>query len=277
MEEEIRIAQFPQVRIPEHSSHQLKAVEEEIRLLTTFSGESDREYVIQVIAAEVIYTSPMLQARILLELADGDLRGLLMRARAAGGVSGGGRSSGGFSEGQQCGEQDVGNGFFSNASFEKGGVRITTAGGVEVLHHASTSAEGRDGGTRLQSDVQDARERPFDGLTFARVLDIWLQAMEAVSAVHARGIVHFDLKPENFLCFFHGEGAAGEGAAPHVQIKLADFGVSVQIATGATHVTKVFHRSHGGAARLRGNGEVHPWPRKRFTIMCSPACSVSWV
>ena len=71
--------------------------------------------------------------------------------------------------------------------------------------------------------------------------DLFLQACLAVQSVHSRGILHFDLKPENFLCF--EEGGEGEGGADTMKtsgivIKLADFGVSAQMTTCQTHITR---------------------------------------
>ena len=70
---------------------------------------------------------------------------------------------------------------------------------------------------------------------------IFLQACLAVQSVHARGILHFDLKPENFLCF--EQGGEGEEEPDTMKtngiiIKLADFGVSAQMTTCQTHITR---------------------------------------
>ncbi|CAD7968227.1 unnamed protein product, partial [Amoebophrya sp. A25] len=51
------------------------------------------------------------------------------------------------------------------------------------------------------------------------------QMVQAVHAVHARGIMHFDLKPENFLLV--------DG-----RVKLADFGVAGQVGDGETHISR---------------------------------------
>ena len=74
------------------------------------------------------------------------------------------------------------------------------------------------------------------------VADLFVQACAAVQSVHALGILHFDLKPENFLCF---EKDADEeqtdthhGSHSGFVIKLADFGVSAQMTTCQTHVTR---------------------------------------
>ena len=62
----------------------------------------------------------------------------------------------------------------------------------------------------------------------------WSQAVNAVRIVHGKGVVHFDIKPENFLCFFKADDARRE----NVILKLADFGVSVKMRTGCTHISK---------------------------------------
>ena len=74
---------------------------------------------------------------------------------------------------------------------------------------------------------------------FPLIGDLFLQACLAVQSVHSRGILHFDLKPENFLCFEEG-GAGGDHTSPKngIVIKLADFGVSAQMTTCQTHITR---------------------------------------
>lgn len=97
----------------------------------------------------------------------------------------------------------------------------------------------------------DHQNRP-NPLSVFEIAEIWAQALNAVEAVHRCGIVHFDLKPENFLCFINREtpksvvedglqrGGGGHEMQqpPRVRLKLTDFGVSAQMKTGATHVTK---------------------------------------
>jgi serine/threonine-protein kinase len=55
-------------------------------------------------------------------------------------------------------------------------------------------------------------------------LDVLVQVLEGVKALHAQGIVHRDLKPSNILL------TAGEGGRPHV--KITDFGISRWIEDG---------------------------------------------
>lgn len=57
-------------------------------------------------------------------------------------------------------------------------------------------------------------------LALCEVADLLCQMLAALKYVHGCGVVHFDLKPDNFLCFF---AAGGCGVNPN--IKLADFGM----------------------------------------------------
>ena len=72
------------------------------------------------------------------------------------------------------------------------------------------------------------------------VVDLFIQVCAAVQSVHAHGILHFDLKPENFLCFEKNAEQTGDTHDAHsgFVIKLADFGVSAQMTTCQTHVTR---------------------------------------
>ena len=73
--------------------------------------------------------------------------------------------------------------------------------------------------------------------------------LAAVKAVHDHGIVHCDLKPQNFLLFrrrildHHGVGGDALKTAPRAQyscfrLKLCDFGISRELKDSATHVTE---------------------------------------
>ncbi len=59
------------------------------------------------------------------------------------------------------------------------------------------------------------------------------QMVDAVAVVHSEGIVHFDLKAENFLC-------VGE------DLKLSDFGIAAFLRHDKSHVSR-----HGPAGTLR--------------------------
>jgi serine/threonine-protein kinase len=73
------------------------------------------------------------------------------------------------------------------------------------------------------------RELLSDGaLPFSKVIDLAIQAAEALSAAHAQGIVHRDLKPENIMLTDSG------------RVKILDFGLAgIEAAGGAgTGLTK---------------------------------------
>ena len=57
-----------------------------------------------------------------------------------------------------------------------------------------------------------------DGHTFAWCIDVLLQVLEGVKALHSQSIIHRDLKPSNILL------SGDETARPHV--KITDFGIS---------------------------------------------------
>jgi eukaryotic-like serine/threonine-protein kinase len=76
---------------------------------------------------------------------------------------------------------------------------------------------------RLSGEPLSERLRREGRLRPAAAVDLALQALSAISAVHRAGIAHRDLKPENlFLC--------RGGAAPRV--KLLDFGIAKRLCRG---------------------------------------------
>lgn len=62
--------------------------------------------------------------------------------------------------------------------------------------------------------------------TLDDLLDLWIQCAKGVEAIHKEGVVHFDLKPANFLCI----------GSERITIKLADFGIAAQ--QDGTHVSR---------------------------------------
>jgi formylglycine-generating enzyme required for sulfatase activity/tRNA A-37 threonylcarbamoyl transferase component Bud32 len=92
---------------------------------------------------------------------------------------------------------------------------------VEAVHAASTTG---------------AWEPGVGGWTFARLVDGFRRACEAVAHAHARGFVHRDLKPDNIM------------AGPHGEILVLDWGIAA-LAEGASgfddEASGVFLRASG--------------------------------
>ena len=87
-------------------------------------------------------------------------------------------------------------------------------------------------------DFRMHMEHVGDYMPLTEVADCWSQAARAVQGVHACGIVHFDIKPENFLCFFRPGSRADTPKSDNLILKLADFGVSAKMQTDDTHISK---------------------------------------
>ena len=75
----------------------------------------------------------------------------------------------------------------------------------------------------------------------------WQQILAAVKAVHDHGIVHCDLKPQNFILFRRGDHVTRQMIDASVLsehekyiLKLCDFGVSRELEDSATHVSENF-------------------------------------
>lgn len=75
------------------------------------------------------------------------------------------------------------------------------------------------------------------------LIDLWIQCVLGVIAIHNQGVVHFDLKPANFLCIQEGgSGCDRTTTDPQYQpgerlrLKLADFGIAAQ--QQGTHVSR---------------------------------------
>lgn len=78
-------------------------------------------------------------------------------------------------------------------------------------------------------------EKDGGRLSMPMILKFFKQMVTSVSAAHLRDIIHFDLKPENFLVFCD----KGEGMQEDLErIKLADFGIAGEIGRGSTHVLR---------------------------------------
>ena len=92
-----------------------------------------------------------------------------------------------------------------------------------------------------------------DCLTPFDILDLWRQLVNALAAVHAAGVIHFDLKPKNILV------VSSEGQKKPL-LKLADFGLARQLRGSRTHIS-----ADGGWGTLKYMApEVVHQPETRF-------------
>lgn len=91
-----------------------------------------------------------------------------------------------------------------------------------ALYMALEFLKGRD----LESSLREERVRPLD------LVRIGVRMLDALSAVHARGLVHRDIKPSNV---FLAEAANGS-----LVVKLIDFGIALKVdpATGLAQVER---------------------------------------
>eukprot|EP00392_Amoebophrya_sp_AT5.2_P017978 g18421.t1 len=87
----------------------------------------------------------------------------------------------------------------------------------------------------------------------------FLQMLQAVDVIHAAGIVHFDLKPANFLLVKPG------------RIKLSDFGLARALEDGATHISR-----HGqcGTVRYMPPEAFYQPEHSQSTMKMKPTCDV---
>ncbi|CAD7965938.1 unnamed protein product, partial [Amoebophrya sp. A120] len=66
-----------------------------------------------------------------------------------------------------------------------------------------------------------------EGMPFEMIGQYWGQMIDAVEYVHAQNIIHFDLKPANFLLFEKKQ-----------RVKLADFGLARMLCEDQTHISR---------------------------------------
>jgi serine/threonine protein kinase len=114
------------------------------------------------------------------------------------------------------------------------------------------------------------RARPGNALPLDEALFFIKQACEALAYAHDKGVIHRDLKPNNFLL-----------SADHRTLKIADFGVA-KIATGEDNeITRVgadiyappeHHpgEAYGGRAhnRLTASADIYSLAKSFYTIVC---------
>ncbi|MFN0120367.1 MAG: serine/threonine protein kinase [Blastocatellia bacterium] len=76
--------------------------------------------------------------------------------------------------------------------------------------------------------LQMCRTRPDNALSLSEALLYFRQICEALAYAHSKGVIHRDLKPNNFLL-----------SADHGKLKIADFGVAKLCVEGHDEITRV--------------------------------------
>ena len=123
---------------------------------------------------------------------------------------------------------------------------VTALADANAMERAMTSAlasvvaaDGNDGGDGQATPTADGG-RPSLG----RLLDAYGRVLNTVAMLHARGVHHFDLKAENFLCDAQPQGSEAQVAAAAAQTRrgvvadppqlvVADFGVATVTRKGS--------------------------------------------
>ena len=99
---------------------------------------------------------------------------------------------------------------------------------IEGGDRAVVGRGGEDGNVVTKPDR--AQGNPMRSLDPWEVFGIWAQLVEAVAAIHAADVIHFDIKPKNILVFnLNGEGLP--------ILKLADFGLARMLQGSQTHIS----------------------------------------
>ena len=125
----------------------------------------------------------------------------------------------------QC---DLGNWLFpDNGGGDQGGVVGRGAGVCQRQTAVNVLPEGGNVVTKLGG----SQGNPMRSLNPWEIFGIWMQLVDAVAAIHALGVIHFDIKPKNILIF---SGKEGDGFPI---LKLADFGLARQLQGSQTHIS----------------------------------------
>ena len=93
---------------------------------------------------------------------------------------------------------------------------ITSQTGIHVCHVASGSP-----GNKL-------RRSPRYKFSEEQLKNITRQVLRGLAYIHAKGVVHLDIKPDNLLDFADGT------------VKICDFGLAHQLKNGAEHLNDHF-------------------------------------
>ena len=127
---------------------------------------------------------------------------------------------------------------------------------------------GEDGNVVTKPDR--AQGNPMRSLDPWEVFGIWAQLVEAIAAIHALGVIHFDIKPKNILIFNLNGDPNGDDLPI---LKLADFGLARKLEGSQTHIS-----ASGGWGTLKYMApEVVHQPVENFAfrdVGCFCVCEV---
>jgi serine/threonine protein kinase len=115
------------------------------------------------------------------------------------------------------------------------------------------------------------RARPGHALSLNQALFYFKQVCEALAYAHSQGVIHRDLKPNNFLL-----------SADHQTVKIADFGVAKLATAERTEITRVgagiyappeHHpdETTGKIGRLTAAADIYSLAKSFYTIVCGRA------
>ena len=96
-------------------------------------------------------------------------------------------------------------------------------------------------------------------------LSILRPVLEALEKVHAAGIVHRDISPDNIMLTFSEKGAAGQGSVPAVYgnisaVKLIDFGAARMTSKNdQKSLTIILKHGYAPEEQYRSHGEQGAW------------------
>jgi serine/threonine protein kinase len=121
--------------------------------------------------------------------------------------------------------------------------------------------------------LQLCRRQPGSALKLNAALMYFRQICEALAYAHSQGVIHRDLKPNNFLL-----------SADHQQLKIADFGVAKLTSEENTEITRVgtgiyappeHHPddTSGNFGKLTAAADIYSLAKSFFTVVCGRAPS----
>jgi serine/threonine protein kinase len=119
--------------------------------------------------------------------------------------------------------------------------------------------------------LQLCRRHSGNALSVSAALLYFKQICEALAFAHSRGVIHRDLKPNNFLL-----------SADHKMLKVADFGVAKISAQSQAEITRVgagiyappeHHPDEmtGRTGRLTASADIYSLAKSLYTVVCGRA------